>query len=64
MQSTPKELSRAKICPLFKKGDRSLACNHHPVSLSGLLEQKVCINIMAHLDEHRLLSDKKNVFRK
>ena len=28
----PKEWSLANICPLFKKGDRSLACNYRPVS--------------------------------
>ena len=27
------EWSRANICPLFKKSDRSLACNYRPVSL-------------------------------
>ena len=30
----PKELSLANICPLFKKGDRSLARNYRPVSLT------------------------------
>ena len=29
----PKEWSLANICPLFKKGDRSLACNYRPVFL-------------------------------
>ena len=29
----PKEWSLANICPLFKKADRSLACNYRPVSL-------------------------------
>ena len=28
----PKEWSLANICPLFKKSDRSLACNYRPVS--------------------------------
>ena len=50
----PKEWSLANICPLFKKGDRSLACNYRPVSLTcvpcKLLEHIVCSNIMAHLD--------------
>ena len=59
----PKEWSLANICPLFKKGDRTLACNYCPVSLTcvhvpcKLLEHIVCSNIMAHLDEHRLLSE-------
>ena len=64
----PKEWSLANICPLFKKGDRSLACNYRPVSLTcvpcKLLEHIVCSNIMALLDEHRLLSEKQHAFRK
>ena len=54
----PKEWSLANICPLFKKSDRSLACNYRPVSLTcvpcKLLEHIVCSNIMAHLDEYKL----------
>ena len=64
----PKEWTLANFSPLFKKGDRSLACNYRPVSLtcvpSKLLEHIVCSNIMAHLDEHKLLSDKQHAFRK
>ena len=66
----PKEWSLANICPLFKKGDRSLARNYRPVSLTcipcKLLEHTsiVCSNIMAHLDGHELLSDRQHAFRK
>ena len=64
----PKEWSLANICPLFKKSDRSLACNYRPVSLTcvpcKLLEHIICSNIMAHLDEHELLSDRQHAFRK
>ena len=102
----PKEWSLANICPLFKKGDSSLARNYRPVSLtcipckllvlwykylivslvfshlgfwSGnlfliapfpdlchlyIFEHIVCSNIMAHLDEHELLSDRQHAFRK
>ena len=65
----PKEWSLEKnICPLFKKSDRSLACNYRPVSLTcvpcKLLEHIVCSNIMAHLDEYKLLSDRQHAFRK
>ena len=64
----PKEWSLANICPLFKKSDRSLACNHRSVSLTcvpcKLLEHIVCSNIMAHLDEYKLLSDRQHAFRK
>ena len=64
----PKEWLLANICPLFKKGDRALACNYCPVSLTcvpcKLLEHIVCSNIMAHLDEYQLLSDRQHAFRK
>ena len=64
----PKEWSLANICPLFKKSDRSLACNYRPVSLTcvpcKLLEHIVCSSIMAHLDEYKLLSDRQHAFRK
>ena len=56
------------LVPYSKKGDRSLACNYRPVSLTcvpcKLLEHIVCSNFMAHLDEHKLLSDKQYAFRK
>ena len=62
------EWSLANICPLFKKGDRSLACSYSPVSLTyvpcKILEHIACSNIMAHLDEHRLLVEKQLAFRK
>ena len=63
-----KEWSLANICPLFKKSDRSLACNYRPVSLTcvpcKLLEHIICSNIMAHLDEYKLVSDRQHAFRK
>ena len=63
-----KEWSLANICPLFKKSDRSLACNYRPVSLTcvpcNLLEHIVCSNIMARLDEYKLLSERQHAFRK
>ena len=64
----PKEWSLANICPLFKKSDRSLPCNYRPDSLTcvpcKLLEHIVCSNVMAHLDEFKLLSDRQHAFRK
>ena len=60
----PKEWSLADICPLFKKGDRSLTRNYRPVFLKcipcKLLEHIACSNIMDHLDEHELLSDRQH----
>ena len=64
----PKDWSLANICPLFKNSGRSLACNYRPVSFTcvpcKLLEHIVCSNIMAHLDEYKLLSDRQHAFRK
>ena len=64
----PKEWSLANICPLYKMGGRALACNYRPVSLTcvpcKLLEHIVCSNIMVHLDEYKLLSDRQHAFRK
>ena len=58
----------SNIYPLCKKGDRSLACNDRPVSLTcvpcNLLEHIVCSKIMAYLDENKLLSDRQHVFQK
>ena len=63
----PKEWSLANICPIFKKGDGSLACNYRPAYQTcvscKLLEDIVCPNIIANLDEHKLLSDR-HAFRK
>ena len=68
MKSPKNGHSLANICPLYKNGDRSLACNYRPVSLTcvpcKLLKHIVCSNILAHLDEHKLLSDRQHAFRK
>ena len=56
--------------PFCKKGDRALTCNYRPVSLTcvpyKLLEHTciVCSNIMAHMDEYQLLSNRQHAFRK
>ena len=50
----PKVWTLANLSPLFKKGDRSLACNYRPVSLTcvpcKLLEHIVCSNIYMFSD--------------
>ena len=64
----PKEWTLANISPSFKHRYKSLACNYRPVSLTcvpcKLQEHIVCSNIMAHLDEHKVLSDKQHAFMK
>ena len=67
MGEIPKEWLLANICPLFQKGDKALACNNLPVSLTcvpcKVLEHIVCLNIMVHLDEYQLLSKRQYAFR-
>ena len=46
----PKEWSLANICPLFKKSDRSLACNYRPVSLTC-----VPCKLLEHIDPTPIL---------
>ena len=64
----PDEWSLANFCPLFKKGNRALASNYRPVSLTcilcKLLEHIVYSNIIDHLEKHSLLSDRQHAFRK
>ena len=52
-------VSSKHVSPV-RKDDSSLAYNFRPVSLfcvpGKLLEHTVCSNMMAHLDEHKLLS--------
>ena len=59
-----KELPLSNISPLFKKGDKPLACNYQPVSFTcvacKLLAHIVCSNIMAHLAEHKHLPNKQH----
>ena len=45
--------------------DRSLVCNYRRSYVPcKLLEHIVCSNIMAHLDEYYLMSDRQHAFRK
>ena len=68
LMKSQKEWLLANMCPLFKKRDRALTRNYRPVSLtcvpSKLLENIVCANIMAQLEEYQLLSDRQHAFWK
>ena len=64
----PKKWSIVNICPLYKKGDWALPSSYRSVSLTcvpcKMLEQIDCSSIMAHLDEHMLLSNRQHTSRK
>ena len=63
----PDDWRRASIVPIFKKGDKHLASNYRPVSLTSiickLLEHIVHSQVMDHLDEKSILSDNQHGFR-
>ena len=55
------------MCPLFKKGDKSIASNYRPISLTSILckvlEHIFALNLVTHLDSHKLLYDIQHGFR-
>ena len=57
----------ANINPLFKSGDRTLASNYRPISITSIpckiMEHIVAKHIMNHLDKYNILSDFQHGFR-
>ena len=57
----------ANIAPIFKKGDRSVAANYRPVSLtcicSKIMEHVVVSNINKHLEKNNILAECQHGFR-
>ena len=65
--TVPNDWRTANVVPIFKKGDRGLASNYRPVSLTALackiMEHIVVSSILDHLDAHNILSDLQHGFR-
>ena len=63
----PPDWTNANVSPIFKKGDRHLAENYRPVSLtsvtSKLLEHIVCHHMLDHLDRNSVLTNRNHGFR-
>ena len=63
----PNDWNTAYVCPLFKKGDTSLASNYRPISLTStlckVLEYIVTTKLVSHMDHHNLLYDLQHSFR-
>ena len=57
----------ANVNPLFKSGDRTLASNYRPISLTStpckIMEHIVAKHIMNPLDKYNILSDSQHGFR-
>ena len=63
----PTEWTQANVAPIFKKGSKLQAVNYCPVSLTcitcKLFEQILCKLILAHLEDHKILTDLQHGFR-
>ena len=64
----PHLLKISKICPIYKKGDKSDLSNYRPISIlpnfSKILEKLVYNRLVTYLEKHSILSDKQYGFRK
>ena len=64
----PVDWKEANVVPIFNGGQRSVAANYRPVSLtsqiSKVFEAVVCDEIVKFLDEHELSKDSQHGFRK
>ena len=64
----PSDWKTANVTPVFKKGNRSLASNYHPISLvcvaCKLLEHCIVSHVMQHFDQHNILTPLQHGFRK
>lgn len=63
----PNDWKQANVCPIFKKGEKYVASNYRPVSLtciaSKLMEHIITSNIMAHANSNNILYDLQHGFR-
>ena len=63
----PDELKRARIVPIYKKGDRSVITNYRPISLLSvfhkILEKLMCSRLNSFLKVNRILYDYQFGFR-
>ena len=63
----PTEWTKANVAPILKKGSKLQAVNYRPVSLTciscKLFEHIICKHILAHLENHKILTDLQHGFR-
>ena len=64
----PSDWKQANISPIHKKGDRAKAKNYRPVSLTSVcckvMEHIIHSQMMGHLDDHCILTDRQHGFRR
>ena len=63
----PRDWSLSNVAPIFKKGNRGLAENYRPVSLTcitcKLFEHFVCRHTLDHVEDHQILTNLQHGFR-
>ena len=63
----PLDWQNAYVTPVFKKGDRHMAENYRPVSLTSvsckIMEPIVCSHMLKHFDKHNILTSLNHEFR-
>ena len=63
----PKSWTHALVCPIFKKGKKSLPENYRPVSLTAipckLYEHIIVSQIWQHLNKYNIITSKQHGFR-
>ena len=62
----PQDWKDAIVVPLFKKGNRSEACNYRPVSLTciicKIMEKIIKEDMMKHMENHKLIKESQHGF--
>ena len=63
----PAEWTKAQVCPLFKKGDKTYPANYRPISLTfkvcKVMEHVITSSISKHLTRHNVLYKLQHGFR-
>ncbi|KAK3083079.1 hypothetical protein FSP39_013376 [Pinctada imbricata] len=65
--TVPDDWRKANVVPIYKKGEKHVASNYRPVSLTSivckLLEHIIHSTVMGHFEHHRILCDEQHGFR-
>ena len=63
----PSEWTKAQVCPLYKKGDKTDPANYRSISLACILckvmEHVIASNISRHITQHNILFELQHGFR-